>query len=309
MANITALLKERKQLLDQLNSMYYGSIEIRQKDDKQYIYVHFRQDGVLTTKYVGEYSDVLYNLVINNTNHARELKKRLKEINKELKELNYVDIEGVDEMVAMNIDLARRNLVDSIYKQSMLEGVATTYSDTETLVNGGKVNDMTASDVDKVINLKRAWEFIMSIDLANYPTNYAVLCQINQIVEDGFSVTAGKIRKVPVTIGGSSYIPPIPFEDQVKLDIYDILHKEDGIDLAIDLILYVMKKQLFLDGNKRTAIIFANHYLITHALGLIVVPSELVSEYKKILVAYYEDESKKEDISNFLKDKCWIKIA
>ena len=309
MANITALLKERKQLLDQLNSMYYGSIEIRQKDDKQYIYVHFRQDGVLTTKYVGEYSDVLYNLVINNTNHARELKKRLKEINKELKELNYVDIEGVDEMVAMNIDLARRNLVDSIYKQSMLEGVATTYSDTETLVNGGKVNDMTASDVDKVINLKRAWEFIMSIDLANYPTNYAVLCQINQIVEDGFSVTAGKIRKVPVTIGGSSYIPPIPFEDQVKLDIYDILHKEDGIDLAIDLILYVMKKQLFLDGNKRTAIIFANHYLITHALGLIVVPSELVSEYKKILVAYYEDESKKEDISNFLKNKCWIKIA
>ena len=309
MANITELLTERKQILNQLNSMYYGSIEIREKDGKQYIYVHFRQDGVLTTKYVGEYSDVLYNLVINNTNHAKGLKKRLKEINKELKELNYVDTDGVDEMVAMNIDLARRNLVDSIYKQSMLEGVATTYSDTETLVNGGKVNDMTASDVDKVVNLKRAWEFIMSIDLANYPTNYAVLCQINQIVDDGFSVTAGKIRRVPVTIGGSSYIPPIPFEDQVKQDIYDILHSEDGIDLAIELILYVMKKQLFLDGNKRTAIIFANHYLITHALGLIVVPSELVDEYKKILVSYYEDENKKEDISNFLKNKCWIKIA
>ena len=70
-----------------------------------------------------------------------------------------------------------------------------------------------------------------------------------------------------------------------------------------------MKKQLFLDGNKRTAILFANHYLITHALGLIVVPSELVDEYKKILVSYYEDENKKEDISNFLKNKCWLKIA
>ena len=68
-------------------------------------------------------------------------------------------------------------------------------------------------------------------------------------------------------------------------------------------------EQLFLDGNKRTAIIFANHYLITHALGLIVVPSELVDEYKKILVSYYEDENKKEDISNFLKNKCWIKIS
>ena len=308
MANITALISEKKQILNQLSSMYYGSIEIREKDNKQYIYVHFRQDGVLSTKYVGEYSPELHNLIIRNTSHAKELKKRLKEINKELKSVNYVDVDGIDEMVAMNIDFARRNLVDSIYKQSVLEGVATTYSDTETLVNGGKVNDMTASDVDKVVNLKRAWEFIMSVDLANYPTNYAVLCQINQIVEDGFSLTAGRIRSVPVTIGGSSYIPPIPFEDQIKQGLSDILSKEEGIDLAIDLVLFVMKKQLFLDGNKRTAIIFANHYLITHALGLLVIPAELVSEYKKILVSYYEDENKKGVISDFLKNKCWIKI-
>ena len=308
MANITALISEKKQILNQLSSMYYGSIEIREKDNKQYIYVHFRQDGVLSTKYVGEYSPELHNLIIRNTSHAKELKKRLKEINKELKSVNYIDVDGVDEMVAMNIDFARRNLVDSIYKQSILEGVATTYSDTETLVNGGKVNDMTASDVDKVVNLKRAWEFIMSVDLANYPTNYAVLCQINQIVEDGFSLTAGRIRSVPVTIGGSTYIPPIPFEDQVKQDLSDILSQEEGIDLAINLVLFVMKKQLFLDGNKRTAIIFANHYLITHALGLLVIPAELVSEYKKILVSYYEDENKKDLICDFLKNKCWIKI-
>lgn len=308
MPSIIELLNEKKQLLNQLDSMLYGSIEVREKENGKYLYVHFRQDGVLSTKYAGEYSDVLYNLIINNTGHAKKIKKRIKEINKQLKDLNYVETEGINEMVAINIDLARRNLVDSIYKQSMLEGVATTYSDTETLVNGGKVNDMTASDVDKVVNLKRAWEFIMSVDLANYPTNYAVLCQINQIVEDGFSLTAGRIRSVPVTIGGSSYIPPIPFEDQAKQEIFDLLHKEDGIDLAIDLVLYVMKRQLFLDGNKRTAILFANHYLITHGLGLIVVPANLVNEYKRALVEYYEDESKKEEIADFLKNKCWIKM-
>lgn len=308
MPNINELLLERKQITEQLNSMSYGTVELREKDNKQYIYVHFRQDGVLTTKYVGEYSDVLYNLVRHNTELAKNLKKRLKEINKTLKELNYTEIEGVDEKVAINIDLARRYLVDSVYKQAMLEGVATTYSDTETIINGGKVKDMTPSDINKVINLKRAWEFIMSTDLANYPTNYAVLCQINQIVEDGFSLTAGRIRSVPVTIGGSTYIPPIPFEDQVKLDLLNILNGPGGIDLAVDLVLYVMKKQLFLDGNKRTAIIFANHYLISHALGLIVVPTEKVDEYKKVLVAYYEDESKKSEIVSFLKEKCWIKF-
>lgn len=308
MPNINALLLERNQITNQLKSLIYGSIELREKSNKRYIYVHHRQDGVLVSKYAGEYSDVLYNLIRNNTELAKTLKKRLKEINKALKELNYVETEGPDEKVAINIDLARRYLVDSVYKQAMLEGVATTYVDTETIINGGKVSDMTASDINKVINLKRAWEFIMSVDLANYPTNYAVLCQINQIVQDGFSLTAGRIRSVPVTIGGSTYVPPIPFEDRVKQELSDMLCNEEGIDLAIDLVLYVMKKQLFLDGNKRTAIIFANHYLISHALGLIVVPAESVDEYKKVLVAYYEDESKKDNIVKFLKDKCWIKM-
>ena len=305
MPNINELLAERNQINNQLDTLIYGSIEIREKDNKRYIYVHYRKEGVLNTKYVGEYSDVLYNLVRNNTELAKNLKKRLNEINKALKDLNYVEVDGVSEDVALNIDVARRNLVDSIYKQAKLEGIAGTYADTETIINGGKVIGMTASDVNKVVNLKRAWEFIMSIDLVNYPTNYAVLTQINQIVEDGFSLTAGRIRSVPVTIGGSTYIPPIPIENQVKQDLYDLLSKENGLDLAIDLVLFVMKKQLFLDGNKRTAIIFANHYLISHGLGLIVIPAECVDEYKKVLVSYYEDESKKDEIITFLKEKCY----
>ena len=64
----------------------------------------------------------------------------------------------------------------------MLEGVATTYSDTETIINGGLVKDMTASDISKVVNLKHAWEFILGEGVITYPTNYAVLCQINEIV-------------------------------------------------------------------------------------------------------------------------------
>lgn len=308
MSNLNELLSEKNQITEQLNSLTYGSIEIREKDSKQYLYVHYRHDGLLTTKYVGQYSDILYNLIRNNTALAKNLKKRLKEISKELKGLHYVESNGVDEKVAINIDLARRYLVDSVFKQAMLEGIATTYSNIETIIHGGKVKDITASDINKVINLKRAWEFIMSVDLANYPTNYAVLCQINQIVQDGFSLTAGRIRSVPVVIGGSTYIPPIPFEDQIKQELNDLLNNEEGIDLAIDLVLYVMKRQLFLDGNKRTAIIFSNHYLISHALGLLVVPADKVDEYKKVLVSYYEDESKKPEIVAFLKEKCWIKM-
>lgn len=39
------------------------------------IYIHYREDGKLLIKYVGEYSDDLYNLILNNNIKAKELKK------------------------------------------------------------------------------------------------------------------------------------------------------------------------------------------------------------------------------------------
>jgi prophage maintenance system killer protein len=91
----------------------------------------------------------------------------------------------------------------------------------------------------------------------------------------------------------------------VKEKISDILNSSDAeIDVAINLCMYCMKTQIFIDGNKRTSVIFANHYLIAHGQGFLVIPEEHVSEFKKLLVAYYEGEDIRE-ISDFLKTKCW----
>ncbi len=303
---ITELLHEKEILISRLNKMVYGSVEIRNSNEKKYIYVHYRLDGKRQTKYVGEYSEELHSLILENNNLAKQYKKRVRAINKELGALEFESFELTDD-VKLNLDFARRNMVDLIYKQSILEGIVTTYSDTETIVNGGIVKDMTAKDISKVVNLKRAWEFIMSEGVITYPTNYAILCQINAIVEDGFSYSAGKIRSIPVSIGGSTYIPPIPLEIKVKDEINRIINSSDDvIETTIKILLYVMKTQIFLDGNKRTAVIFANHYLISRGKGLIVIPVELVSEYKKMLIDYYED--KNENIKGFLREKCLIKL-
>ena len=146
----------------------------------------------------------------------------------------------------------------------------------------------------------------MGEGVITYRTNYAILCQINEIVEDGFSYTAGKIRSVPVSIGGSKYIPPIPFETRVKEDLQKILSKKPSYDVAIEILLYVMKKQLFLDGNKRTAVIFANHYLIGHGMGILVIPAESVPEYKKMLIRYYENDDP--EIKEFLSKICLTRL-
>lgn len=304
MAELAYLLHEKHILESRLERMVYGSIEIRDTGSKKCIYVHRREGGLQVTKYVGEYSNELNSTIIENNALARDLKKRLRLVNKELVSLNYLN-QDLNDRVKLNIDLARRHMVDSIYKQAMLEGVATTYSDTETIINGGKVKDMNATDITKVINLKHSWEFILDENVISYPTSFPVLTQINGLVEEGLSYSAGKVRVLPVSIGGSTYIPPIPLEYQIKEDLLEILNKEISLETAIELVLFVMKKQIFTDGNKRTAVIFANHYMISHGLGIIVIPAELVDEYKKLLVLYYEDRDLV-SIKDFLKDKCVI---
>ena len=300
-------LHYKHSLEEQLNNMIFGSIEIREKDEKKYIYVHYRELGRNVSKYVGEYSDDLYNLILNNNLKSKELKKEIKTLEKKLKELNYQESELSNE-VKLNIDFAKRNLVDSIYNQAMLEGVVTTYDDTESIIEGGKVNGMTSNDIMKVVNLKHAWEFVLDENVIMAEENFSFLSQINKLILEGFYYNAGKLRSTPAKIGGTTWIPSIPIESQVVKELNDILNsKLDDVSLAIELLLYVMKRQIFIDGNKRTAVIFANHHLISKGLGIISIPGDLVEDYKKLLIMYYEGKDT-DKIKQFLKDKCYVSL-
>ena len=301
-------LLQNKQLLEhELQSLAYGSVEIRKNDSNKYIYVHYRENGAALTKYVGEYSDELYNLVLKNSIKAKGLKKQIKEINKRLKQLNYKE-EELSEKVERNIDFAKRNLVDTIYKQAILEGVATTFADTESIIEGGKVNNMTPEDIMKIVNLKHAWEFILNKNVILSDTNFALLCEINKMVEEGFYYSAGKVRNVPVTIGGTTWKPDLPIESVIKEELEEIFNKKmDDVDRAIELLLYTMKKQVFIDGNKRTSVIFSNHYLISKGKGIIAIPAELTEEFKDLLIPYYEGKDEKQ-IKKFIKEKCYMSI-
>ena len=304
---IMNLLQSKQVFEHELQSLSYGSVEIRENNSNKYIYVHYREDGVALTKYVGEYSDELYNLILNNSIKAKQLKKQIKEITKKLKQFNYIE-EELSEKVEQNIDFAKRHLVDTIYKQAILEGVATTFADTESIIEGGKVNNMTSEDIIKIVNLKHAWEFILNKNVVLIDTNFALLCEINKMVEEGFYYTAGKVRNTPVTIGGTTWKPDLPIESVIREELEEILSKElNDIDKAIELLLYTMKKQVFIDGNKRTAVIYSNHYLISKGKGIIAIPAELTEEFKDLLIPYYEGKDEKQ-IKKFIKGKCYMNI-
>lgn len=302
---IQELLRNRADMQARLNLMPYdGSPEIKTRGDGKYLYVRRRVAGKLTSTYVGAYTDELYSLLLRNAKEAREIRKEIRRIEKQLAAARYSEDELSFEILK-NIDFARANMKMNIYDQAVLEGVATSFPQTEEIIENGKVNGVTATDVQKILNLKHAWEFILDRDVIASRSDYYMLCHIARVVNEGFFAEGGRIRGVPVTIGGSSYVPPLPNEIEVKDSISAIANEVgNAIDIAIKLCLYCMKTQVFLDGNKRAAVIFANHYLISHGGGFLVIPEKEVPEFKKLLVKYYEGEDS-EVIAGFMKEKCW----
>lgn len=302
---IQDLLQQRADYQARLNLLPYdGTPEMKEQGGNKYLYIRKRIAGKLTSAYVDVYSDELYQMLLRNAREARELNKYIRRINKKLFLLGYEDKE-LSKRIIENMEFARANMKANIYDQAVLEGVATSFPQTEEIIENGIVNGVSATDVQKILNLKHAWEFILDQDVLQSETNYYMLCHIAKIVNEGFFYDGGRIRGVPVTIGSSSYIPPLPVESVVKERITEIVGQEKtAIDVAIELCLYCMKTQVFLDGNKRASVIFANHYLIAHGMGVLVIPEKEVPKFKKLLVAFYEGENTAV-IYSFMKERCW----
>ncbi len=305
---IQELLRSRADLNARLNLMPYdGTPEIKERGNEKYLYVRKRVAGKQTSTYVGAYTEELYNLLLRNAREAREIRKELRSIDKQLANAGYSEDELSSDVIN-NIAFARANMKINIYDQAVLEGVATSFPQTEEIIDNGKISGVTATDVQKILNLKHAWEFILDRDVIASRSDYYMLSHIARVVNEGFFAEGGRIRGVPVTIGGSSYVPPLPNELDVKEKIREIIEESDEvINTAIKLCLYCMKTQIFLDGNKRASVIFANHYLISHGGGFLVIPEKEVPEFKRLLVKYYEGEDITV-IADFMKKYCWKKI-
>ncbi len=315
--DVQELLRKKADINARLSLLAYdGTPEIKNRGDGKYLYTRKRVSGKLTSTYVGVYSDDLYNLLLRNASESRQLRKELRAVIRQLANAGYSNSELSADLVN-NIAFARANLKSNIYDQAVLEGVATTFPQTEEIIDNGKVFGVSASDVQKILNLKHAWEFILDEDVLLSRSDYYMLSHIAKLVNEGFFLDGGRIRGVPVAIGGSTYIPPIPNEIDVKEKIRNIVESEEDsenvegkvgrkepIDIAIELCVYCMKSQIFLDGNKRASVIFANHYLISHGKGLLVIPETRVPEFKKLLVEYYEGEDL-QVIASFMREYCW----
>lgn len=298
---IQSLLAKKAELQARLSLLpYEGTPEVKTINGKEYLYVRKRELNKVTSTYVDVFSEQLYNQLLRNNEESKRIKREIRKIEKELALLDYKKDELSPNVVLAQM-FARQNRNLIIFDQAILEGIGTTFPDTELIIEQGIIKNAKAEDVKKILNLKRAWEFILDDNVLLSETDFNLISYIAKIVNDGFFQNAGQIRMVPVKISGTNYIPPLPLESKTKEDINSIIYSKEisDIEKAIELCLYLMKAQLFNDGNKRTAVVAANHFLISKGIGILAIPSEAVPSFQEMLVEYYEGKNE-EKIKEFL---------
>jgi len=200
-----------------------------------------------------------------------------------------------------NIFYAKRNLVDYIWKSARMENIAVTYPDTDAIMKGARISNLTMDEVVTINNLKHAWQFIL--ETLSYPTNYAFVCELNKKIGANLVYGAGSVRNMPVNIGGTNWIPDLPIESIIKEEIEPIIQIESVTDRALTLVLYLMRKQIFLDGNKRTALMAGNHILISNGAGILTISVDLHSKFFTLLLDFYTSNDNRE-VKDFLYDNC-----
>lgn len=205
-----------------------------------------------------------------------------------------------------NIFLAKRNLVDSIWKEARLEGIAVTYPQTADVLEGRVVPDLSLEHNLALNNLKQAWRYVLD---EPHPIDFNALARLNLLIGQGGVVRyAGELREGLVRIGGTDFVPSVPDEAQARSEFARILTVENPVMRALLAFAWTCRSQLFRDGNKRTAQLIANDILVHAGEGILAVPIDLQGEFFNLLVAFYES-NRPDALIAFLQAHCIEKPA
>ena len=189
-----------------------------------------------------------------------------------------------------NIFIAKRNIVDYIWKSANLEGINVTYLETQAIYDGGVVNGLTVDNIIAINNLKYAWQFILENDNLNYDFN--LLIYLHKLTCDKLVLNQylGKLRTTPVNIGGTNWKPQFPIESQIIEELKMLLKQSQKTktEIAIEVMLWIMRRQMFIDGNKRVGMLFANKIMIDNGCGIITISQKDQPVFFEKLIKYYE---------------------
>lgn len=202
----------------------------------------------------------------------------------------------------MSISMGKRQLVDSIWKSAGIEGLGTTFPNTEKILSNIPV-ETRRDEVLFIINMKMAWYFLF--DNIDSPNNISYLRELNKICMESLSYDSGNIRTAPVTIGGTSWVPEIPQEGIIIEKLNEIDAMDNRLEAALEMFCFIARTQIFLDGNKRVAQLMCNKIMMEEDIGIFSIPYDDIDTFKILLVEFYETNDSNK-IKDFFRKKCLL---
>jgi hypothetical protein len=200
-----------------------------------------------------------------------------------------------------------RLMIDLSWNSSRLEGNTYSILDTQRLIEfGEKAEGKNATDTQMILNHKAAIEFLVE-NAKDVKFDRYTICNLHAILSDnllGDPSASGRIRKVSVGIGKSSYQPlgnPHLIEEYFDEFLRKAQLIADPFEQAFFALVHLSYLQAFEDVNKRTSRIAANIPFVKEnliPLSFVDVPKDL---YAKALLGIYEQN----DISLFLDLFLW----
>lgn len=147
------------------------------------------------------------------------------------------------------VELAKRLLVDLIWRTAKIEVDGVTFPDTQEIFDGRAPEGMSVDDIVTVNNIKRAWRFLL--DNIDYPVDWQYIREYNRIIGEGLVRDAGRLREYGVRIGGTGWVPEIPAVESSQERVRGILEESEGEATAMLLFGAVTRGQWFSDGSNQ----------------------------------------------------------
>lgn len=194
--------------------------------------------------------------------------------------------------------LAKHNWDENVYCGMKMENRAVTFPQTKTILEGVNVPSVALEDILAIRNMRDAWKHLMRTIGTELDLDYILL--LNSFIARDEALEWGVLRTGSVGISGTDYRPDVPVRDKVEAELKRILSSYTTVtEKALDLFCFITYRQLFWDGNKRTALTAANQLLLSHGCGLMTIKDADLEEFNRCLLSLYST-GKKEELKSFL---------
>ena len=187
-----------------------------------------------------------------------------------------------------------RLLIDLSFNSCRLEGNTYSLLETKRLIELGRVaQGRKAEETQMILNHKAAIELLVE-SAEEAAVSRQMILNLHALLSDnllGDPAAGGRLRKTPVTIGGSSYLPnsvPQVIEECFNQIIQIVARIEDPFEQCFFMLVHLPYLQPFEDVNKRVSRLSANIPLIRHNLRPLSFVDVSKEDYTAGLLGVYE---------------------